>query len=127
MLLQCFHRFTFSIFFLLRIIIYESKTIIFSFKREIIITSLFKKHKLTSRNNFKISRHQRNFWLVRNVQKYYISMIPYLSSSKKFYPMLHLKRYDAPTLSPIRQSMAQLFLSFNYANIHAISPMIYYF
>ena len=36
-------------------------------------------------------RHQRNFLSVRNVQKYYISVNPYLSGNEKIYPVLHLK------------------------------------
>ena len=47
-----------------------------------------------------------NFWLARNVQRYYISINPYLSSSKKFYPILHLERWDGPTLNII-QSVGQ--------------------
>ena len=42
-----------SIFFLLRIIIYKSKTIIISFKKEVIITPLYKKLTKLSTNDFK--------------------------------------------------------------------------
>ena len=35
-----------------------------------------------------------NIWSVRNVQRYCISINPYLSAYRKFYSMLHLGYYD---------------------------------
>ena len=78
----------FFYFFFLRIITIKSKTVIFSLQMEIVIASLKKSNKRI--NKLFQDRQQRNFWSVRNVQ--IISIIPYLSSKKKCYPMLHLKR-----------------------------------
>ena len=50
-----------------------------------------------------------NFWSVGNVQKHYISINPYLSNNKKFYPMLHLERSDGPTLSEPLASLITFF------------------
>ena len=59
-------------FFPLRIIIYKSKTTtcIFSIQREIIITSLFRKIRKVSTNNFKIDINGISD-LLENVQKHY--------------------------------------------------------
>ena len=39
-----------------------------------------------------------DFWSVKNVQKYYNSMNPSLSTVKKFYAMLHKRYYGTTTL-----------------------------
>ena len=83
-----YRHFNTIFFFLLRIIIYKSKTIIFSFQRERIITSLFSKLTKNIKKFFQ-DRHQRNIWSVRNVQIYHISINPYFSGYRKFHSMLH--------------------------------------
>ena len=40
-----------------------------------------------------------NFWLVKNVQKYFNCINPSLSTVKKFYAMLHQKYYGSTTLN----------------------------
>ena len=57
----------------------------FSMQREIIITSFFRKLTKISTNNFKTDI---NGIYVRNVQKYYFCINPFLSTNQKFYHML---------------------------------------
>ena len=63
-----------SHFFLVSIIIYKSKTIMFSFQREIINTFLFKKLIKVSTNNFKIDIKSTSG---RKSGKIYIGINPY--------------------------------------------------
>ena len=82
-----------SHFFLLRITIYKSENYFISNGDNNNIPFLKKKKKTNKSVNKPFQdRHQMNFWLVRNMQKYYISIIPYLSSNKKLYHMLHSER-----------------------------------
>ena len=71
---------TFSLFYLLRIINLKP---LYSHSRERIITSLFRKLIKISKSYFKIDIKGIS------VQRYCISITPYLSAYRKFYSMLH--------------------------------------
>ena len=63
----------------------KPKTTIFSLQREIIITSLFRKVRKVSRNDFKIAINGISGRLGM-CKKYYFGINPYLSTNKKFIP-----------------------------------------
>ena len=74
------------------------KTILFSFKREIIITSLFKKLTKISRNNFKIDIKgiSARLKMCKNIISAYFLIH---QAIRIFYPMFHLKHKDGPTVN----------------------------